>query len=233
MPITSNRDTRLDLLRTLAIVLMVIYHAAYDLVTYHGWHLEIFEGGWLILARASLILFLLVSGMSQALSHRSKGPAIRWKRFAQVAAAAALVSIATYVMDPETYVQFGVLHLIAVSALLLPFFARFKTWNMLIGFLILAIAMLMPSASPEVFGTSAVPMIVLGFPPVHFQTVDYVPLIPWFGVVLMGYACGYLWKSKENASALLQNLAWPGRHSLLIYLLHQPVLFAVLFVLHP
>lgn len=229
---TTNRDLRIDLLRTLAIVLMVIYHAAYDLVTYHGWNLTIFEGSWLILARTSLILFLLVSGMSQALSHRAKGPSIRWKRFAQVAAAAVLVSVATYMTDPETYVRFGVLHLIAASALLLPFFARLKMWNALIGFLILAIAMLMPSASPEVFGTSAVPMIVLGFPPVHFQTVDYVPLIPWFGVVLIGYACGYLWKPKSNHSVFLQNLSWPGRHSLAIYLLHQPVLFAVLFVLH-
>ena len=74
----TQRDLRIDLLRTLAITLMVFYHLAYDLVTFAGWELDVFSGGWKMLARASLTLFLILSGMSQALSHKAKGPEIRW-----------------------------------------------------------------------------------------------------------------------------------------------------------
>jgi uncharacterized membrane protein len=157
---------------------MVVYHFAYDLVTFAGWELDVFNGGWKLLARASLTLFLIVSGMSQALSHKAKGPSIRWKRFGQIAAAAALVSIGTYVMDPSSYVVFGVLHLIAVSVLLLPCFARFKFWNTLIGIVIMIV--------PFILHSSSFILIPFGFPPAGFETVDYVPLIPWFGVMAPG-----------------------------------------------
>lgn len=227
----TSRDLRLDALRTLAIVLMVVYHAAYDLAVFRAWDIEVFSGGWKLLARTSLVLFLLVSGISQALSHRHKGASIRWKRVAQVAGAATLISIATYVMDPETYVRFGVLHVITVSALLLPFFARRGKWNALIGLMILAVAMVMPSLPiPHLSSLISIP---LGFPPADFQTVDYVPLIPWFGVVLIGYGAGYLWRQTTSEHRVLTHLTWPGRHSLMIYLLHQPVLMTVLFVIYP
>ncbi len=220
------RDLRLDALRTLAILLMVVYHAAYDLAVFRAWDLEVLSGGWKLLARTSLVLFLLVSGISQALSHRHKGASIRWKRVAQVAGAAALISIATYVMEPETYVRFGVLHLIAVSALILPFVARWKQWNIVTGVIVFMTG-LATSARSSLIG------IPLGFPPADFQTIDYVPLIPWFGVVLMGYGAGYLWRQTTSEHRLLTRLTWPGRHSLMIYLLHQPVLMTVLFVIYP
>ncbi len=217
------RDTRVDLLRTLAITLMVVYHAIYDLAELHGWNVDVFTGGWWLLARTSLILFLVVSGISYALSHRSKGTHIRWKRWLQVAGAAALVSIATYMMDPKTFVQFGVLHLIAVSALLLPYFARMKMWNVVIGIVVMMI--------PFIIHPSSFILIPFGFPPADFVTLDYVPLIPWFGVVLVGYGLGYLWKPHADDRKVLNNLTWPGRHSLLIYLAHQPVLLGVLWLI--
>ena len=138
------------------------------------------------------------------------------------------MSIGTYVMDPDSYVRFGVLHLIAVSVLLLPFFARFQFWNVLIGMGLVMLEIF----SPFIPLHSAF-LIPFGFPQVGFETVDYVPMIPWFGVILLGYALGYTWVPKAESNVWLERLTWPGRHSLMIYLVHQPILMAVVFALHP
>lgn len=246
----QQRSILIDLLRTLAITLMIIYHAAYDLAMFHDWDIHVLDGGWKLLARASLILFLFVSGLSQAMSHQSKGPAIRWKRVAQVACSALMVSIATYVIDPSTFVQFGVLHLIAASMIILPFCARWKIWNVFLGMMMMiGISMFDISQFSIINDQFSIP---LGFPPLGYQTVDYVPLIPWFGIILIGYGLGYafgtdamrwcLWGNTQDALSgrlyegnptWIHVITWPGRHSLLIYLLHQPILLTILFVLHP
>jgi uncharacterized membrane protein len=83
-------------------------------------------------------------------------------------------------------------------------------------------------------------LLALGIPPYGFMTIDYYPLIPWFGVILVGYGIGSITFSRlphrkkflvEAKSQKLEAISWPGRHSLLLYLIHQPILIGLLWLI--
>jgi uncharacterized membrane protein len=231
------RHPEIDLLRTIAIVAMVVYHAAYDLRIYDGWNIAIFEDGWLILARATATLFLLLVGVSFIIAHeRSKAKGSTWRRALRrggiVLGVGLLVTIATWLMDPQTFVRFGILQLIGVSMLLLPFFARCKEGNVLIG---AAVITLGSQLKGMIASTSL--LLPLGITYPGFQSVDYFPLLPWFGVVLIGAGIGHLIYVRLGAIPFKHPLpawtTWPGRHSLLVYLVHQPVLLGLMWIVKP
>jgi uncharacterized membrane protein len=229
----NHRHPELDLLRTVAILLMVLYHGAYDLHAYYDWDLSVFSGGWLILARTTATLFLLLAGVSFILAHeRAKTRGNTWKRHlrraGQILAAAAAVSAATWIADPSTYVRFGILHLIGTGILLLPLFVRFKEMNIAIGAACIAVGFWIKTLT-----TSTSLLLPLGLRYAGFRSVDYFPLLPWFGVMLIGAGLGYalyvrLAKKAPELHPFPQWLTWPGRHALLVYLLHQPILIALL-----
>ncbi len=242
------RYPEIDLLRTFAILCMVIYHGAYDLETMYGWQIGLSEGLWPIFQKAVASLFLLLSGISFAIAHeRAKVKGNPWKRHlkraATVLGAAMLVTVATWVMNPETYVRFGILHLVGVGILLLPFFVRFKEANILIGLLVM-----IAGGWIGTLRASSAFLLPLGIMYPGFRTVDYFPLVPWFGVMMMGMGVGYFvyvrhrawreWIAAGNVPSARRKrtlgfcspwMMWPGRHSLGIYVWHQPVLFLVLW----
>ncbi len=229
------RHPELDVLRSVAIVLMVIYHLCFDLVTYYHWNLPIFEGWWVIAARAVASLFLLLVGASFVISfERSKEKANRWQKYLKrgfgLIGLGLLISLVTWIADPETYVRFGILHLIGASILLLPLFVRLKELNIFLGTALIALGIVL-----NTWTTEAILLIPFGIPYAGFHSVDYFPLLPWFGVVLMGAGIGhfvYIRHAKQapHLSPVPQWLTWPGRHSLMIYLVHQPIIVGVLWV---
>lgn len=233
----SKRFPEIDLLRTLAIACMVVYHAAYDLAVLYGRDIPVFDTGWTLFARATANLFLLLVGIGFAISaSRKESVAHLWKkqgnRFLTLAGAAALVSVATYLIDPHTFVRFGILHLIALSMLLLPVVRPLREGSVLLGGMILATGM--QTLQTKQFQPLAT---AFGFPPPDFATVDYFPVLPWFGTVLIGYGLGHLlyvrfpaWRKRLPDSAP-NAVTWPGRHSLMIYLLHQPIILSLLYIL--
>lgn len=233
---TDTRYIEIDLLRTLALAMMVVYHIAFDLDYMYGWPVlrSLGVGGWL-LARATATLFLLLVGIGFAISW-DRRPIYRRQaiRGAKILTAAALVSIATYMFDPPAYVRFGVLHLIGTATFLLPFFAPLKEWNALVGIVIIALGKFIAGATAQ---TSF--LLPLGIPPQDFTTLDYFPLLPWLGVILIGIGVGHFFYIRNlhwrqllpEQSPILQSLAWPGRYSLLMYLLHQPILLLALQLL--
>ncbi len=223
----SRRLIEIDLLRSLAIALMVMYHAAFDLWFFLGLPIDLHSLPWVVVQKSSVILFLLLVGVSVELSYRSLRRSVM--RFLRIGVAATIVTVVTLIVLPDAYVRFGVLHLIALSSLLMFPLRLLREWNALIGMLIIVFG---ERALRLLFSPSAW-LIPVGLAPEHFSTLDYVPLVPWFGVVLIGNAIGSAWFTRYGSitrsfrvpqDRRLLILAWPGRHALIIYLVHQPLL---------
>ncbi len=135
---------------------------------------------------------------------------------------------------PDEFIYFGILHCIAVSSVLALPFLRFQVCTVLLASAFCFVAPFL-FASPNF----NVPWLRwLGLMTYFPRTMDYVPLLPWFGAVLAGIAVVRLWVSLPNAVKLsewkpahrsVRVVCWGGRHSLIIYLLHQPVFLAALY----
>ena len=227
----------LDIVRGIAILMMVVFHVAWDLY-YFGYSATdvTTDPPWMAFQRIILSSFLLLVGASLVLAH---GRAIRWRgfwrRLAILVVAALLVSAGTYWMFPDYFVFFGVLHAIALFSLGGLLFVRLPIWAVLAG----AALFLVPPALFTDPAFTARPLAWIGFWPVSPATADVVPVFPWFGVVLLGIAGMRLllgsrlaepfgrWRSAEPA---IRGLALIGRWSLPVYLVHQPIIIGALML---
>lgn len=238
---TIPRSIEIDFLRSLAIVIMILYHAAYDLHVYRGWGIDVFGLRWTILARSSACTFLIIVGLCFVISWERNPSWIKViRRTGKILAYACIVSLATYIADPESFVRFGILHLIGASALLLPLFVRLGAWNALLGVLTISFGVYL---EPLISGLGII-QLPLGFPPPSFTSVDYFPFIPWFGVILIGMSLGWIYvRSPERYTVLraseetvqqsivLRSVRAVSSHSLVIYMVHQPVILAILIAM--
>lgn len=231
----GSPTARLDIVdgaRTVAIALMVVYHFCFDL-RHFGVIAADFEHDpfWLGARGVIVTSFLLLVGISLALAAAAGVPAARfWRRIAVVAAAALGVSAVSVLLFPRTFIYFGVLHCIAVTSVLARPYAGKPRVALVAGLVVIAAGTLL---SHPAFDAKALSPI--GFAPHKPPTEDYVPLFPWAGVVLLGIATGHALATprlRKLSTALHVPgwLAWPGRHSLLLYLAHQPLFFAILAV---
>lgn len=225
----------LDVFRGCAIVLMVVYHFCFDLA-YFGHIRADFNYDWRWLSFRAIILssFLLTAGASLGISAaRGLNPHRFLKGLGEVAGAAVLVSIASWLVFPRSWIFFGVLHCIAASRIIGLAFTR-RPWLALgtgVALILAGHIFRFPALDAPVLRWIG----MMTFKPV---TEDYVPLFPWTGVFLTGMWAGNQlslsdrlqslrrWKSRSPA---VQLLAWAGRRSLMIYLLHQPLLFAAFY----
>jgi uncharacterized membrane protein len=214
----------IDVTRTLAIFLMVIFHFTWDLKALGFITTDLNRNlFWWTLPRIIVFLFLLSMGMSLRLNYQI---GIDRKRFlirlAKIASAAALISVVTYFAFPSTWIYFGTLHCIALTSIMALPFLRYPKISGLLGVIIIF---------PSLFFNYDYPWFSLGH-----ASMDYIPPLPWFGAVLIGI---YLTAMKvpekmgemRIARPLQKLITFPSTHSLKIYLLHQPVLYGLLFVL--
>ncbi|MBU6485907.1 MAG: DUF1624 domain-containing protein [Betaproteobacteria bacterium] len=227
-----GRVPSLDTLRGIAIVAMAAYHFCFDL-RYFGFLRADLEHDWRWITARTLILstFLLVAGASMVLAERDRQSARRrWLAHAGVIAIAALaVSAGSYLMFPQTWIWFGVLHAIAASLVIARPFVRRPAIAMAAGVAIIVAGLAFQNAA---FDNRALGW--LGFMTAKPATEDYVPLFPWTGVLLLGTGLGHLLVRTrfavlgplERAPRLL---AFLGRHSLAVYLVHQPILIGALW----
>lgn len=226
---------------------MMAYHFCFDL-NYLGWiHQDINHDLRWQTAR-SLILgsFLFCVGAAQALAaHQQIQPALRWRRIGKIAAAALLVSLGSGLMFPATFIWFGVLHAIAVMSLLLlgmeKMFDRLKTSpKSRVAWLLFLAPLCLLSGNFFQHPAFDTPWLAwIGFATHPPATEDYVPLLPWFGLCLIGQAVMQqrLSRSSQTAQTVFTPFTAPrwllrvGRHSLPFYLLHQPLLLGILIPL--
>jgi len=225
------RIAGLDALRGLAIVAMVAYHFCFDL-RFFGITRSDFEHDprWLTARTLILSSFLLIAGISAVLAQRQPLPMARWLRHVAIIAGAALaVSVASYAVFPQSFIWFGVLHAIAVSLVVSrPLVAR-PLAAAIVGVLVIAVGLTIADAA---FDNGYLGW--LGFMTRKPVTEDYVPLFPWTGVLLLGIAAGHAFARANFAplaplGRLPAALQWLGRHSLVVYLVHQPLLMALLW----
>jgi uncharacterized membrane protein len=236
----NNKHTRyaiIDLLRGIAIAMMFSYHFAWDLNNFRLVELDFYQNPfWLHYRTAIVSLFLLVMGTSLQLAHHQR---IRLKPFLRrlywLIACALIISISTYIYNGQRYIYFGILHFIAVASVLGLLFVRFYWLNLVLGLGIIVAGISLQHAifDPKMWNW-------IGFVTSKPLTDDYVPLFPWFGVVLLGMFIARLVFQERplpalmhftNRSAVSRLLQFGGRHSLLIYMLHQPLFIGLLTLL--
>jgi len=228
----TSRIPAIDAARGVAIIAMVAYHFCFDL-RYFGITHSDFEHDPRWLAARSLILgsFMLIAGVSLVLASRNVDANRRWlAHVAKIAVAALLVTAASAAMFPQSFIWFGVLHAIAVSLLLARPFVSKPALAAIVGMVVLLAGVTLdhPAFDGRALGW-------IGFMTAKPMTEDYVPLFPWAGVLLLGIAVGDRLLRVQFAplAALGRSPRWLrflGRHSLAIYLVHQPVLIGLLWL---
>lgn len=226
------RHDRLDALRGAAIVWMAAFHLCFDL-NHFGWlapRQDFYADPFWTLQRTAIVsLFLFCAGLSQAVAQQAgHGGARFWRRWAQVAGCAVLVSIGSMLMFPRSWISFGVLHGIAVMLVLLRLVAPLRAGLWLLGAVALALPLLVQHSFFDSRWTNPIGLVTRK--PV---TEDYVPVLPWFAALAWGCAAGRLALARAPhllagpLPAGLRPLAALGRWPLTFYMLHQPVLIGI------
>lgn len=240
-PKKPGRYWEIDLLRGTAVLMMVLYHLLFDLNFYGIMPVQVDAGFWRYFALTTASLFVLLAGVSVTISaaraEENSGDAWPYRRLVRhgltVLSCGLLITLATYLYLGDLAILFGILHLIGVSILLSPLFLRFKHLNLLFGLLCIW--------AGQVVGAINGPLWLLwaGIHPADFASVDYTPLLPWFGVILIGLWCGRVlypggrrgFRPLPDAPRLAEPVLLVGRHSLIVYLVHQPILVGILMVI--
>ncbi len=233
---TNGRLTQrlwpIDALRGGAIAIMIAFHFCFDLSYFKLADFNFYRDPFWLSARAFIVSsFLFLVGVSLMLASYANVELARiLRRTGVLLAAALLISVVTYWQFGDRLITFGVIHFIAVASILGLAFRNLGHWNLLLGILWIVAGL---TVQNPIFDAKALNWV--GFMTGKPSTEDYVPLFPWFGVVLLGMYCApwvARWtqgKAHTEPSALSRLLAWGGRHSLIIYLLHQPILMGLVY----
>ncbi|MCR4443190.1 MAG: heparan-alpha-glucosaminide N-acetyltransferase [Peptococcaceae bacterium] len=220
----DDRIWELDMLRGLALVLMIYFHVVYDLKEFFGYAV-VYESGFNYYAgKAAGTLFIFAAGISSNLARSNLARGLR------ILAIAAAITAATHLYNANYGIKFGILHLLGISILSAPLVKRANT------FLLLFAGAAVTAVSSLVRGITVNHnyFFFLGLTTPAFNSADFYPLIPWYGVFLCGLAAGKLLYSRKKSlighSPPETVLNRAGRKTLLIYLVHQPVILFLLSI---
>ncbi|MEM7826656.1 MAG: heparan-alpha-glucosaminide N-acetyltransferase [Candidatus Aenigmatarchaeota archaeon] len=237
----EKRFWEIDFLRGFAVVMMIIYHLFFDL-SYFG-YFNINSAFWWWLAHVIATIFIFLVGISLSLSFsrtkkiRMPTKEIRKKylrRGLKIFSLGMIITLITWIFMRKGFVLFGVLHLIGVSIILAYPFLKLRFPNLILGITFISLGLYMKN-----FTFDFPWLLWAGFMPHHFYTIDYFPILPWFGVVLIGLFFGnLLYPNYQRIVNLPEDdfitkrfFCFLGRNSLPIYLLHQPILITILYFL--
>ena len=237
----SDRYWEVDFLRGIAIIMMIIYHILFDVVFFHLTYVDLSSIPMLLFLYPIGTMFLLLVGVSLTLSYSHAKETLTPRQLQNkfilrglyIFGGGMLVTLGTWLYLKEGYVIFGVLHCIGLSTILAYPFIRSRIYSLFVGIICVIIGVFLQLMVVVDFPW----LLWLGFVPNNFYTIDYFPLLPWFGVVLIGIFIGNsLYQNNKRRfnikdlthSLTVRGVCFLGRHSLLIYLLHQPIIVALL-----
>ena len=221
------RHGEIDVLRAVAIVLMVLFHFVYDLKEFAGVSIDYQSPFWFFIGKASALLFIFISGLSSGFS---RSPV---RRGLKVLFYGMGITVVTYLFIKDEYVRFGILHFLGVSMILSPLLFRLPSWTLwgLTG----TSAVLGFWFKEQLVNTSL--MLPFGLMYEGFGSIDYYPLFPYLAATILGvlaYRYFYAQRTEPLFPFRLNSswIKWLSRNSLGIYLLHQPILLGIIFLIN-
>jgi len=239
--VNSNRIWEIDFIRGIAIILMILFHLIVDLKDFYAYNLDYLGGGWYLEGKFSAILFILICGVSSTLGRSSTLHGVKVFIWAMV------LTAVTYIYNEGCYILFGILHFLGISLLSASFMRKLPiVWLLITSLGSIVVGLLFSDG----FVTNPY-LFPIGLMTSTFISLDYYPLFPWYGVFLFGITLGkilYCDKKRLGLSQVpyvepkfptsllpvrfLRSIVCLGQHSLGIYLIHQPILLALLYILH-
>ena len=234
-----KRIHSMDEIRGFAVLCMIFYHGFYTAAYLLGYDWGLLLLRFFMPAEPVFAgLFIFISGISSNLSHSNL------IRGAKLLAVALVVTLATVIVVPQEAIWFGILHFLSICMILCglvkPFCdrQRFSWIPPVLCAALYAVTMSVPSGS-LFFGLIPLPnacyqfawLAPLGFPSASFASSDYFPLIPWIFIFFAGFFVGRLAADGKFPAWLYKSrippLSWMGRHALILYILHQPVIYGL------
>jgi uncharacterized membrane protein len=231
------RFPEIDLARGIAVIMMVVFHTAFDLRFLDILPVNVYTGFFRLLALSTAGLFLFLVGVSLSISAAYAGTKLTRRQFVEkyllrgafIFSLGLGITLITWIFIPGMFIRFGILHLIGLAVMASPLYSRYTWQNLILGAVFIALG-------PVVAGIRGSSWLLWsGIHPPAFASVDYTPIFPWMGVVLIGVFVGsvlYPLGARRPGSSPLSfaPLEFLGRHSLFIYLVHQPVIIAGLLL---
>lgn len=225
--LTAQRKPLFDSLRGFAMLLMAIFHFAFDLDDFKVLEIDFLNSNfWIAFQNLIVTLFVLLVGISLSFSRPQYRDQKYQKRLLQIGFGAALISLVTYALFGSSWVFFGVLHFIFLVMLLAPTFTpallKRPIVALALGIAFVAIPIFYRAPWFHQPGWN-----LLGLSPWPQMSEDFTPILPWLGVIFLGLFIGSTvekWPARVTALEI-PGLSRLGRHALIFYLLHQAVLF--------
>lgn len=233
MEIQSKKQNQrfwwIDVLRGMAVLGMMVFHLFFILDFFDVLSQQMYQGVWLMLARLVQFTFLGLVGVSLAIS--KKGKVEQLLRGLKILGLGLIVTLVTSIFVPGQFVIFGILHLIGTSVILLSPLRQSPYLALALGIF----AFFLSEKTTSLY-TTFKPLYILGFQsPVNISAIDYFPIFPWISVVLLGLFVGHFVKQKKaDESATVSKYFKPfiffGKRSLLIYMIHVPLILLILIL---
>lgn len=225
---STRRSIVTDFSRGIAIILMVLFHLCFDLQHFSLVSIDIYHGdAWRFFRYTIISIFLLCVGVSLHLAYHHHFIAAKiFRRLTLLGTASAAITLVSLLLFPKSWIYFGILHFILLASLIGLLFVRLPRLALLLGISIIVLW--------NLGYLSISPLYAMTREPLHLpvRSEDLVPFIPWFGAVLIGIYTGStrLVQLPLPYKPVVLYTAFAGRHALLLYLVHQVLLFPLIYL---
>ncbi|MDD2518638.1 MAG: heparan-alpha-glucosaminide N-acetyltransferase [Bacilli bacterium] len=218
----NKRIFEIDILKIIAVALMVIFHLVYDLNEFLGLNVIYESGFWYFIGRISAITFIIISGINSGFSKDIL------KKGIMTFFVGMLISLITFFVFKGQFVRFGILHFLGVCMILYPILKKIDKWMLLMFTLIILFGINTSLYDIKIF---------IFFDNVLGKaSVDYYPLFPYIGLYILGiflYKVFY-YKKLSILNLYTENklIIFTSKQSLLIYLIHQPLILFIMYIIN-